>query len=423
MANRQAEAQPHGELRGSATGPDKLARTLTLPLLVMYGVGVTVGAGIFALVGEIVGLAGDNAPLSFLVAGTVAGITGLSYMQMVRAFPRAGGEAVFANRGLGSVAGRIAGLGVVVTGIISSAAISVAFAGYVRSLVVLPERVVTTALVIGLTIVASRGIRESVIFAAVITFVEVGTLILIIGYGLPLLSDGSAVASAFKPDLGSVGATPILTGAIVAFFAFVGFEDIANMAEETVKPSKTAPRAILITLSLTLTIYVLLTTIAVMVPNRTAFTESDAPLADLFEQVSGIDARSVSVVAVVAMINGILVQIVMASRVLYGMAREQLIPSFFAKVDPGRQTPIRSTIVVAASILFLALFFPLVGLAKATSMVTLVVFTLVDLSLFSIGTKRPELGLRRWRWVGLVGALLAVSLGGWQLALEVGLTG
>jgi APA family basic amino acid/polyamine antiporter len=389
----------------------------------MYGLGVTVGAGIFALVGEIVGIAGDNAPLSFLVAGTVAGITGLSYMQMVRAFPRAGGEAVFANRGLGSVAGRIAGLGVVVTGIISSAAISVAFAGYVRSLVVLPEPIVITALVVGLTFVAARGIRESVIFAAIITVVEVGTLILIIGYGLPLLSDGSAVLSAFKPDLGGLGATPILTGAIVAFFAFVGFEDIANMAEETINPSKTAPRAILITLSLTLAIYVLLTTVAVMVPNRTAFTESDAPLAALFEQVSGIDARAVSVVAVVAMINGILVQIVMASRVLYGMAREQLIPGFFATVDPGRQTPIRSTIVVAAAILLLSLFFPLVGLAKATSLVTLVVFTLVDLSLFSIGTKRPELGLGRWRWVGLVGALLAVSLGGWQLAMEVGLVG
>ena len=399
---------------------DKLARTLTLPLLVLYGVGVTVGAGIFALVGEIVGTAGDNAPLSFLVAGTVAGITALSYMQMVRTFPRAGGEAVFANRGLGAVAGRVAGLGVVVTGIISSAAISVAFAGYVRSLVVLPERIVVTALVIGLAYVASRGIRESVIFAAVITIVEVGTLIAIIGFGLSLLSDGSAVVSAFKPDLSGVGATPILSGAVVAFFAFVGFEDIANMAEETVNPSKVAPRAILITLVLTVTIYLLLTTIAVMVPDRAAFTESDAPLAALFEEVSGIDARAVSVIAVVAMINGVLVQIVMASRVLYGMAREQLLPTYFAKIDPARQTPIRSTVIVASSILVLALFFPLVGLAKATSLVTLVVFTLVDLSLFSIGTSRPELGLGRWRWVGLAGAILAVSLGGWQIALEAG---
>ncbi|MCB1457412.1 MAG: amino acid permease, partial [Nitratireductor sp.] len=112
----------------------ELNRILTLPLLVFYGVGVTVGAGIFALIGEILLVSGNLAPLAFLTAGVIAGVTGLSYALLVAVFPRAGGEAVFVNRGLGHAAGWLAGAGVAVTGIISSAAIARAFAGYAGSL-------------------------------------------------------------------------------------------------------------------------------------------------------------------------------------------------------------------------------------------------------------------------------------------------
>lgn len=394
---------------------DGLERSLTLPWLVFYGVGVTIGAGIFALVGEILSTAGTNAPLAFLVAGFVAGVTAVSYMQLVRAFPRAGGEAVFANRGLGPVAGRVAGLGVVVTGTISSAVISIAFAGYVRSIVELPERAVVFAVVLLLALVAMRGAKESVLFAGVLTLVEVGTLLVVIGFGLPLLGDGQAVTETLTPGVNGIGITPIFAGAVVAFFAYVGFEDIANMAEETVDARRTVPRAIAATLVITLTLYVLLAMIAALVPNRGAVADSAAPLATMFEELSGYDARIVSALAILAMVNGILVQIVMASRVLYGMAREDLLPSYFAQVDPVRHTPVRATRIVSVVILVLALFFPLVGLAKATSLVTLGVFTLVNLSLFVLGLRSEHPELNRWRWHGLLGAALAFALGAWQI--------
>jgi basic amino acid/polyamine antiporter, APA family len=392
-----------------------LRRTLTLPWLVFYGVGVTVGAGIFALVGEILGLAGDQAPLAFLVAGLIAAITGVAYMLLVQFFPRAGGEAVFVNQGLGAVAGRFAGFGVVVTGIVSSAVIVIAFAGYVNTLVDVPEKLTTVIVVILLALVARQGVRESVAFAAVITLLEVGTLLVVIVWGLPLLRDTDGLVDAFTPTFSGVGVAPILSAAVVAFFAFIGFEDIENMAEETVEPRRTTPRAIFWTLAITMVVYVLLATIAALVPNRGAITGSDAPLASMFQEISGVDPKPIAAIAAVAMVNGILVQIVMAARVLYGMAGEGLIPAALGEVDSAHRTPVRATALVAAIIIVLALALPLVRLAQLTSLVTLAVFAMVNLALFTLGRSRPGTSLARWRLLGLVGAALAIALGGWQL--------
>ncbi len=392
-----------------------LKRTLNLPLLVFYGVGVTIGAGIFALLGEILAVAGDRAPLAFLLSGLLAGITGFCYMQLVKVFPRAGGEAVFVNQGMGPSMGRIAGLGVVVTGIVSSAVISIAFAGYVHSLVPLPEKPVTALLILGLALVAWWGVKESVIFAAVVTLLEVGILVCVILLGLPMLAESESLARSFSLSFEPAVMTPVLASAVMAFFAFVGFEDIANMAEETVKPRRNVPLAILFTLVISVTLYVLLALTAAQVPDRASITESGAPMAALYEAVSGRDPKAITVIAAIAMLNGILVQIVMASRVLFGMAGEGLLPGWLAAVDSKRRTPHRAIFLVAAAILALALFFPLVRLAQTTSLVTLSVFTLVDISLFLLGCKRPGTGLARWRWVGLVGAVLSAALVVWQV--------
>ena len=392
-----------------------LKRTLTLPLLVFYGLGVTVGAGIFALIGEILKLAGDQAPQAFLLAGLIAGATAFSYALMVPLFPRAGGEAIFVNKGLGSIAGRIAGFGVVITGIVSSAVISLAFAGYVRALVPLPAPVLTVAAVSGLALIAWWGVRESVIFAALITILEVGTLVVVILFGLPLLADTAHVAAAFTPSSSLSAMAPVFSGAVIAFFAFIGFEDIVNMAEETVDPGTTAPRAIQITLGLTMLVYVMLATIAALAPDRAAITESGAPLAALFESITGWPGAPVAAIAAIAMVNGILVQMIMAARMLYGMAGEGLLPRWFAHIDPDRQTPARATALVALAIIMLALFFPLVRLTEATSLVTLTVFAMVNLALFSLGSMADWPQLRRWRWWGLFSAAICIALAGVQI--------
>lgn len=396
-----------------------LHRTLTLPLLVFYGVGVTVGAGIFALIGEILAIAGDRAPLAFLLAGLIAGATGLSYALLVRVFPRAGGEAVFVNRGLGPVAGWLAGIGVVVTGIVSSAVIALAFAGYAGTLVNLPKPVLTVGIIVLLAAIAWWGVKESVIFAAVVTILEVGTLVVVVTFGLPVLGNVSGIVTAFTPGGSLAGMAPVLSAAVIAFFAFIGFEDIENMAEETHDPVRNVPRAIFLTLGITIVIYVLVATVATLAPGRESIAGSDAPVAILFENVSGLSGEPVAVVAAIAMINGILVQIIMASRVLYGMANENLLPAVLGKVDPIRRTPARATWLVASVIIALALFFPLVRLAEATSLVTLCVFAMVNLALFSVGARYPEAGLGTWRWWGLFGAGVSISLALWQLSSGV----
>ena len=389
--------------------PTKLKRALGLPLLVFYGLGVTVGAGIFALIGEISGLAGDHAPLAFLAAGTMAAMTAVSYARLARLHPVAAGEAAYASDAFGPFAGRLAGLGVVISGIVSSAVITLAFGNYLRLIVPLPAPAVALAVVTALAVIAWVGVRESVGLAALITILEVGTLAVLAVFGLPHLADGEALARAASLPAGLAGWSPVLAGTIIAFFAFVGFEDIVNMAEETRAPEKTLGPAIALTLAITMVLYIALALIAMAVPERQAVAQSEAPLATLFTALTGYPGAIIAAVAAIAMLNGILIQIVMASRVLYGMAKKDLAPRPLARIDAKRQTPVTAIILVAIIIAGLALFLPLLTLARFTSLVILAVFTLVNLSLWRIAS-RPGSGQRRWRWWGLAAGVLTLAM-------------
>jgi APA family basic amino acid/polyamine antiporter len=387
-----------------------LKRALGVPLLVFYGLGVTIGAGIFALIGEILGIAGDHAPLAFVIAGLIAAATARTYVILSRRYPKAAGEAVYANAGFGALAGRIAGLGVALTGIISSGVISLAFAGYVGTLINLPQPVLVIGLLAVLAGVAAYGVRESIAFAAVITVLEVGTLTVVAIIGLPTLADGELIArlTALPADRAALDLT--IAAAAVAFFAFIGFEDIVNMAEETRAPERALGPAITITLVVTIVLYVVIAAIATAAPDRAAIATSDAPLADLFAGLTGLPATPISVIAAIAMVNGILVQVVMASRVVYGMANEGLLPVWFGAVAPKRRTPIRATVLVTVVIALLALTAPMLRLAQATGYITLIVFALINLSLFRIAARTDWPGKRSARWWGALGAALAAGL-------------
>lgn len=391
--------------------PNRLRRALGLPLLVLYGLGVTVGAGIFALIGDILGIAGDFTALAFAVASILAGASAGSYALLSPRFPRAAGEAVYAREGFGPLAGQMVGYGVAATAVLSSAVISLAFASYLSTIVPLPSWLLALLLVGTIAIIASMGVRSSVTVAAVVTVLEVGTLATIIVVGIPELGDAELWQRVTTLPADWANISVVFAAATVAFFAFIGFEDIVNMAEETVRPTAVLAPAIIITLVLTTLFYVVLATLAVAVGDRVPLDQSDAPVADLFADLTGGSPTPVAAIAAVAMINGVLIQFVMASRVLFGMARDGLIKApWLARLHPTRQSPVRATLLVAAVVAGLTLVVPIVELAEFTSFVTLLVFSVVNLSLFQIMRRRTERFRRVMAAWGLGAAVLSIGL-------------
>ena len=398
-------------MTSSENNPVGLRRVLSLPWLVFYGVGVTVGAGIFALIGDIVAIAGVHTPWAFLVAGAVAGFTAFSYAALSSVYPRAAGEAIYVQQAIASWAGRLVGYGLIVTGLLTGAVIVVAFGRYVSSFSGVPEWLAVLVVLAGLAAIAVAGVRESVGFAALVTVLVVGTLLVVIAVGLPQTMASPVLWDVLAPPLALSPWTGVVAGSFLAFFAFIGFENIVNMAEETRDASTAIPKAVLLTLAISVLIYALIAIVAAAYPDPASLIASKAPLALLFESATGRSGAAIAVMASIAMMNGILVQIVMASRVLYGMANEGMAPAFLGRIHAGRQTPIVGTVLIAIAIAGLALTVPLVRLAGMTSLIILIIFTLVNVSLFILGRRAdaPE-KLRRWRWWGLGGAVVSLGL-------------
>jgi amino acid transporter len=259
--------------------------------------------------------------------------------------------------------------------------------------------------------VAAAGVKESVAVAALITALEVGTLLIVIAVGLPSAIGSGALWAVLSPPTELPQWSAVLAGSFLAFFAFIGFENIVNMAEEAEDATRVIPKAVLLTLVISVAIYALAAAVAASFEDRAALVASKAPLAVLFEGATGQPGAIIAAMASIAMVNGILVQIVMASRVLYGMAGEGMMPGLLGRLHPRRQTPVIAIALFTLLIGALALTVPLVRLAEMTSFVILAIFTMVNVSLFLIGGRAsapPR--LRRWRWTGLIGAVISLGL-------------
>ncbi len=370
--------------------PPTLKRSLSLPLLTLYGLGTTVGAGIYALAGEVAGSAGMFAPIAFLIAAVLAGLSAFSFAELSSRFPKSAGEALYVREAFGSRAlSLMVGLLVVVSGTISTATITGAFVGYVQELVEVPRAAVVIGIAALMALIAVWGITESVATAGVITLIEVGGLVLVIWVAGGGVADLPARWPELVPPFEPAAWSGILAGAFLAFFAFIGFEDMVNVAEEVKQAPRTLPVAIILTLGLTTVIYIVLMVVAVLALPAEQLAASEAPMVLLYRHGTGGSAVVIGLIGIVAMVNGALIQIIMATRVLYGMAAQGLLPGGLAAVHPGRRTPARATLLVAAAVLVLALVWRVAPLAEATSVVTLTVFTLVNLALCLIKWRRP----------------------------------
>ena len=391
-----------------------LKRSLSLPLITFYGLGTILGAGIYVLVGKVAGIAGLYAPLAFAISAIIALFTGFSYAELSSRYPLSAGEATYAEEAF-SLRWLSAAVGwsVVLTGVVSAATIVNGFMGYLRIFVQLPDWLAVTVLVIGLGLLAAWGISESVGTAAIITLVEVlGLLIVLFVAGDSLVTLPDRWRELIPPVEGDAW-FGILLGAFLAFYAFIGFEDMVNVAEEVKDPSRNLPLAILLAIGISTILYILVSLVAVLSLPLELLVKSDAPLATIVEEKSGGSPILISLISLVAVVNGALVQIIMGSRVVYGMGCQRMAPRIFADVNPRTQTPILATASVTLIVLVLALWLPLVTLAKATSFIILIIFALMNLSLFRLklrGEPHPAGVASYPLFIPAVGFLLCVGL-------------
>jgi APA family basic amino acid/polyamine antiporter len=338
----------------------------------------------YVLVGAVTGHAGIFAPWSFVAAATVMALTVGSYAELSTRYPVSAGEAAYVRAAFQSrILSTAIGLLTVVTGVVSSAAVTLGSAGYIRQFVDLPQGLIVVIVTATLGAVAAWGILESVVLASLFTLIEVGGLVTVIvagiHAGLPI-----AATIAQLPPLNAAALSGIGFGGVLAFFAFIGFEDLANVVEEAKVPHRDIPRAMVLTLCLSTILYVLVAAVAVSAGPIERLSSSPAPLSLVFREVAGVSPATISAIAIVATLNTILAQMTMAARVIYGIARERELPAIFARVHPRTGTPLLATACIAASVVPLALFVPLTPLAEATSLATLGLFALVNLALLRL---------------------------------------
>jgi amino acid transporter len=391
--------------------PAKLKRSLGLLMLTLYGLGTIVGGGFYALVGEVSAEAGMLTPLAFLTAALIGLLSAFSFAELSARFPVSAGEShyvleAFGRRWLSAVVGWM----VIATGVVSAATLSRAFARFAETLIAVPDHWVIIAVVSALGLVAAWGIAESVWLATIITIIEVGGLLFVFFAGSSHLASIPDRWQELVPKFSFAEWSGVFLGAYIGFYSFVGFEDLVNVAEEVKHPQRNLPAAILISLGLTAVLYGLVTLVAVLAVPTEQLAGSRSPLSLVVGEGTAA-AKAITCVGMLAGVNGALVQIVMASRVAYGMSKIGLAPRIFSNVHRARQTPLEATIAGALSVLLLALWFPLIALAKTTSTILLVVYAFVNLSLVVIKFRSPQAGdgPRYPSWLPMLGFVTCVT--------------
>ncbi|MFS0519329.1 APC family permease [Nostoc sp. UIC 10607] len=372
---------------------DSLKRVFGLPTLVIYGVGDILGAGIYAVIGKIAGLSGTLVWASFLSAMTVAAFTALSYAELGSRFPQSGGVAYFVHKAF-----RTDWLSILVgwlmfcTCLVSMATLSKAFAGYFNAFVpAVPAWLIILVLFSVLAFVNFRGMKESSALNIFCTSIEVSGLLIVILVSTLFLSGGGAANPAAVATEPAVGWNAVVQGAALAFYAFIGFEDIVNVAEEVKNPERNVPRAILLSLAIAGAVYILVSWLAVEVLNPSELAASGAPLLDVVRRAQPNFPQVIfTIIALFAVLNTALLNFVTASRLLYGMSREGLLSAWLGKLHQRRATPYRTLLVILPIAIFLALSGTLQVLAGTTATLILAMFCLVNLSLLLIKRREVE---------------------------------
>jgi len=316
----------------------KLKREITLWQATLTGIGLILGAGIYALIGNASKLAGNGVWLSFALSALVAVFTGLSYAELSSIFPKAGAEFVYTKHAFGRKLAFVVGWLIIIVGFVFSATVAFGFAGYFERLFGTPYLPTAATLVVLLSFLVFYGIKESVWFGVIATLIETAGLILVIFLGVPYL--GRVDYFEF-PSLAGV-----FTAAALVFFAYVGFEQISRLSEETKNPKVNIHRAMLLSIAITTILYVLVALSAVSIVDWSVLGASNAPLAEIASKLLGSHGFVVlSIIALFATSNTVLFMMVATSRMIYGMGKSFSHTSIFARVHSKTRTPWVATII------------------------------------------------------------------------------
>ncbi len=399
-----------------ATQHPELRRTIGPWLLLFFIVGDIVGGGIYALVGEVGAEVGGAIWTAFLLALILAAFTATSYVELVTKYPRAGGSATYIHRAFGvPFVSFMVAVAVVCSGLTSASALALAFGGdYLTQFIQVPQVAAALVLILVLALINFRGISESVKLNAAFTSIEIFGLLLIVLIGIAALGAGTGdPGRAFEFEGGSSIPFLILAGAALSFYALIGFDDSVNVAEEVRHPSRVYPRALFGGLLLAGIVYLFVTFTASMVVPTQALAASDGPLLEVVQRGTlPIPLLLFAGIALFAVSNGALINLIMASRLIYGMADQDVMPRVFSKVHPRTRTPwvaIVFTLLIIVPLLFLG--GGLEALASGTVVLLLLVFVTVNVS--ALVLRRDQVGHEHFRAptiLPVLGVLVSLAL-------------
>jgi amino acid transporter len=410
----------------TSSPPPTLRRTLGLWQVALAGIGVILGAGVYALIGPAAAQAGSVLWLSFLVAGTAAGLTAYAYARLGSLRPKASPEFQYTTLGFGPRVGFVAGWLMLFADVAAAASVALGFGGYLNHLTGVSLMAGAVLLVVLAALAVASGAGSSVRLAVVLTVIEAAGLLFVIVIGLPAWTRADFLQ---MPN----GISGVGSAAALIFFAYLGFDELGNFAEEMHAPARNLPRALFIALVATTLIYIAVALSATALVPFEALGRSSAPLALVAGRVLGPAADgTLSLLALAATANTVLLLLFAASRSVYGMANENVLPHFLARVEFSG-SPSRSLAVVSVVACALILIGELSKVARLTDAAILISFMMVNASLvrLGVGGRTRTTGARRALdvvvpslGVLLCGALLGYS--GWfwiGMAAAVGIVG
>ena len=393
------------EETGADTGKGELARSIGLFQLAAFGIGATIGTGIFIVLTEAVPIGGPAVVLSFVLAGAVAGLTAICYAELASAVPVSGSSYSYAYATLGEGVAMVVAACLLLEYGVSSAAVAVGWSQYLNELLnnlfgfTIPDSLSTAPeqggvlnlpaviLIVLCSLLLMRGASESAKVNAVMVMIKCGVLVLFVVLGLQGWNSDNL--SDFTP----FGLSGITSAAGIIFFSYIGLDAVSTAGEEVRNPRRTLPLAILIALTVVTTLYIAVALVAVAAQPVEDFEGQEAGLAAILEDVTGSEwpATVLAAGAVISIFSVTLVTLYGQTRILFAMGRDGMVPPLFHRLNPRTLTPVPTTIIVALAVSLLAGVLPIDFLAEMTSIGTLVAFLVVSVGVMVLRRTAPDL--------------------------------